>query len=34
MNNQGSPVMSGVYFAIVRNAAGDVVEKRPIMIVR
>lgn len=34
MNGQGSPVMSGVYFAIVRDATGAVVEKRPIMIVR
>ena len=34
MNNQGSPVMSGVYFAVVRDASGKVVERRPIMIVR
>ncbi len=34
MNNQGSPVMSGVYFAVVRDASGTVVERRPIMIVR
>jgi hypothetical protein len=34
MNRQGSPVMSGVYFAVVRDASGKVVERRPIMIVR
>lgn len=34
MNNQGSPAASGVYYAIVKDATGAVVEKRPIMIVR
>lgn len=33
-NIQGSPVMSGIYYAFIKNAAGTVVEKRPIMIVR
>lgn len=32
-NTQGSPVMSGVYYVIVKNATGAVIEKRPIMIV-
>ena len=32
-NNQGSPVMSGVYYVIVKDAGGSVVERRPIMIV-
>ena len=34
MNAQGSPVMSGIYYAIIKDKTGAVVEKRPIMIVR
>jgi len=34
MNAQGSPVMSGIYYAIIKDNTGAVVEKRPIMIVR
>jgi hypothetical protein len=34
MNAQGSRVMSGIYYAIIKDKAGAVVEKRPIMIVR
>lgn len=33
-NDQGSPVASGIYFAIIRNASGDIVAKRSVMIVR
>ena len=32
-NRQGSPVMSGVYYVVVKDAGGTVVERRPIMIV-
>lgn len=34
VNGQGSPAASGVYYAIVKDAKGAVVEKRPIMLVR
>lgn len=34
INAQGSPVMSGIYYAIIKDKTGAVVEKRPIMIVR
>ena len=34
VNAQGSPVMSGIYYAIIKDNTGAVVEKRPIMIVR
>ncbi len=33
-NRQGSPVMSGVYYAIIKDVKGTVVDKRPLMIVR
>lgn len=33
INNQGSPVMSGVYYVIVKNSSGTVVDKRPVMVV-
>lgn len=32
-NQQGIRVMSGVYYVIVKDSKGDVVEKRPIMVV-
>lgn len=32
-NVYGSPVMSGVYYVLVRDADGSVVERRPVMIV-
>lgn len=32
-NQQGSSVTSGVYYAIIKDAKGSIVEKRPIMIV-
>jgi len=34
LNQQGSPVMSGVYYVIVKDARGNVTERRPIMIER
>ena len=33
INNQNSPVMSGVYYVLTKDAEGAVVDKRPIMIV-
>jgi hypothetical protein len=33
-NSKGSPVMSGVYYAIVKDAKGQVIDKRSLMIVR
>ncbi len=32
-NNQGTQVMSGVYYVLVRDSGGEFVERRPIMIV-
>jgi hypothetical protein len=32
-NKQGSPVMSGVYYVFVRDAGGNIVNRRPVMIV-
>ncbi len=32
-NTQGNPVMSGVYYVLVRDSAGSVVVRRPVMIV-
>jgi hypothetical protein len=32
-NNQGQEVMSGVYYVLVRDSGGKIVERRPIMIV-
>ena len=32
-NIQGSPVMSGIYYVVVKNADGEVIEKRPIVVV-
>jgi hypothetical protein len=32
-NNQGSPVMSGVYYVVTRDSSGKVFNKRPIIIV-
>jgi len=32
-NNRGEPVMSGVYYVLVRDSGGKIVERRPIMIV-
>jgi hypothetical protein len=34
MNERGNSVMSGIYYAIIKDSGGAVVEKRPIMIVR
>jgi hypothetical protein len=34
VNRQGSPVMSGVYYAVIRDAKGTVIDKRALMIVR
>jgi len=34
VNRQGSPVMSGVYYAIIKDAKGQVLDKRSLMIVR
>jgi hypothetical protein len=33
-NSQGSPVMSGVYYVLVRDSSGNVTAKKPIMLVR
>lgn len=33
-NRQGSPVASGVYYAIIKDVKGTVVDRRPLMIVR
>ena len=32
-NTQGNPVMSGVYYVLVRDSASSVVDRRPVMIV-
>jgi hypothetical protein len=33
-NRQGSPVASGIYYVLIKDSRGSVVEKRPIMLVK
>jgi len=33
VNRQGTPVASGIYYIVIKDAQGGVVEKRPIMVV-